>query len=176
MDALGGPGAHRRDGRTQSADASTDRKRSRADVTAGLAWLSEVENEIRRGRCVNPSSGRLLFGACVDDWLAQRYDMAPDPGVVHQPDQAPPSPRLRAGTADRHHDGFDPPLARRHRQGTADHRSEGLPAPACGDHDRRRRRAHRGQPVRTQGRRPGAGPGTEDLDVGDSRGDRHRGR
>lgn len=41
------------------------------------SWLSEVETEIRRGRWINPSSGRLLFGAYVDDWLTQRYDIRP---------------------------------------------------------------------------------------------------
>lgn len=41
------------------------------------SWLSEVETEIRRCRWVNPSSGRLLFGAYVDDWLTQRYDIRP---------------------------------------------------------------------------------------------------
>ena len=41
------------------------------------SWLSEVETEIRRGRWIKPSSGRQLFGAYVDDWLTQRYDIRP---------------------------------------------------------------------------------------------------
>jgi integrase len=41
------------------------------------SWLSEVETEIRRGRWVNPTAGRVLFGTYVDDWLAQRYDIRP---------------------------------------------------------------------------------------------------
>jgi integrase len=41
------------------------------------AWLSEVETAIRRGRWVDPSAGRVLFGQYVDDWLTQRYDIRP---------------------------------------------------------------------------------------------------
>ena len=54
-----------------TADRTFDTK---ADAQS---WLSELETEIRRGRWINPSSGRLLFGAYVDDWLTQRYDIRP---------------------------------------------------------------------------------------------------
>lgn len=40
-------------------------------------WLSEVETEIRRGRWIDPSAGRVLFGHYVDDWLDHRYDIRP---------------------------------------------------------------------------------------------------
>ncbi len=40
-------------------------------------WLSEVETEIRRGRWIDPSAGRVFFGQYVDDWLDHRYDIRP---------------------------------------------------------------------------------------------------
>jgi hypothetical protein len=58
------------------------------------SWLSEVETEIRRGRWVNPTAGRVVYGNYVDDWLAQRRDIRP---CNHELYEGTPA---RAGGAD----------------------------------------------------------------------------